>query len=709
MTDHPSAPGHQDAGTGFSELMRRGEALHASGAAENALTLFERALALRPQDIHAASACATLLVELQRPQAAWALLHERRDALLADADGACNLAIMAESCGQPGQARAAYDRALELDPAHLRSLNNRGLLAGREGRWAEAVRDLEHAAAALPGEPVLRLNLIDMLTGAREHDAAVRQAEDALGRFGPHPALSLRHAVLLAFGGHFDAARAAFESLEPASLALLQSYLSTTSSGRGKFIPSTSAALPDEYELFAARGFDALQECDWRANPALADALRHMLAKAAATGEPRDWRDAQFYGLMLPLHEEEQTQLRAVTSRSIAATAGQSIAPFTAPQHPAAAGTRLRIGIFMQSLADPRYRNAIERQIALHDRRRFAFFLYSPTPQPQAAYTDTLRGLADSVVETAHLTDTETAMRIRLDRLDLWVDAAFNTPWCRAELPALRVAPLQMRSQTWQRIHLAAPCEYSIGDTFTHPDMDERDYGAIARLPGTCWLAANDDAPGAAVTRAQAGFAEDALVLASFVPTISIDPQTFAAWMQLLLQLPRAVLWLPAYGRVAQANLRRQAAAAGVAPERLVFLARMGRPELLAHLQLADLFLDTFRFNANHGLSDALRLGVPAVSCAGRNMASRLGGSMVSAAGLAECVTGSPAAYLEKTMALCTVPGELKALRRKLEVARASAPFFDTAARVRDWEAAWSHMVGRQRQGLAPAAFDVRA
>ena len=126
-----------------------------------------------------------------------------------------------------------------------------------------------------------------------------------------------------------------------------------------------------------------------------------------------------------------------------------------------------------------------------------------------------------------------------------------------------------------------------------------------------------------------------------------------------------------------------------------------------ARVALADLFVDTLRFNANRGLVDALRMGVPAVSCAGENMASRLGGSIVRAAGLVDCVADSPAAYAQLVRRLAQDPGALPALRQQLARARDSAPLFDMAARLREWEWAWAHMVQRHQDGLAPAAFDV--
>jgi len=128
---------------------------------------------------------------------------------------------------------------------------------------------------------------------------------------------------------------------------------------------------------------------------------------------------------------------------------------------------------------------------------------------------------------------------------------------------------------------------------------------------------------------------------------------------------------------------------------------------LLARLPLADLFVDAVRFNANQGLVDALRMGVPAITCAGNSMASRLGGSILRAAGLAESISPTKSAFLERAVQLGQDRASLRDLRSQLASQAGSAPLFDAAARVREWESAWSTMAERSRAGLAPAAFDV--
>lgn len=688
--------------------MQYGAALHAAGQPEQALVVFEKAFALAPADAAAASACATLLFELGRPQAAYQVLASVREQLLATADGAANLGIAAEACGQMGEAKACYEHALNLDPNHLRALNNSGLVAANEGRWDVAIHNIRRCVELMPGEPSLWVNLSDMLTGARNYPAALEVLDKAARRFPQWQEIALRHVVALAFNAEFDRADAALAALGPQGQSMLRDYLRSATDASDLPVKKQIKELPNMRELFAHQAFEAMQTADWRYEAPLVAAIRFMLDEAESSAKLRDWRDAQFYGIALPLHEDELARIRTVSTSAIR-DANITAQPYTAPRQPARDG-RLRIGLAAQTLRDPRFANALARQLALHDASRFAIHVYAPTPNPEARLVEALAPHAASVVEIAHMTDAEAVGRMRLDQLDLFMDMAFDTPWCRPEIPERRVAPVQIRQLTWHRHHPARPCEYNMSDTFVHPDASQvARYGAVVRLPATCWLASNDDLPDATATRVDAGLPDDALVLCAFIPAVMIDPQSFALWMQVLRALPDAVLWLPAFPPATRANLLREAAAAGVSGGRLVFAARASRSEMLSRLKLADLFVDTLRFNANHGLVDALRMGVPAVSCAGDSMASRLGGSIIRAAGLPDCVYSDTATYTNAIISLGRNRNALQGLRVRLAEAAPAAPLFDAAARVKEWETAWAMMIERHRAGLPPEAFDVPA
>ena len=689
-------------------LIEQGSQLHDAGHPEKALVCFEQALKLAPGDVQAASACATLLSELGQPQAAFDVLRGVRDALLQDADGATNYAIAAEACGRVEEARTAYALALERDPHHLRALNNTALMAAQAGDWDLAIENLRLCQTLATDSAVVWCNLADIQIAARRFAAAATTLQQAGSRFGSMPAIAVRRAIALAFDGQFEPAQHALDTLDANGQALLVTLVAGANRSSERLNRKALAAQPDAYELFCQQAFEAMQICDWRDHDRLTAVLRELLARCARTGQGRDWRDAQLCGLMLPLHEDEMAQLRRV---SIATIGKQLVTPMPAF---VAGGSvrrddRIHVGLAIQSLRDPRVANALQRQLALHDRTRFAIHVYSPTPHPDPALTRRISDDCASAIEMAHMTDDEAVARIRLDALDIFIDMAFDSPWCRPEIPERRVAPVQIRQMTWHRHHPPKPCEYNISDVFVHPDgIDMQAYGAVVRLPVTCWLATNDDLPDPVpAQRGELGLPPDALVLCAQLPALMVDPQSFGLWMKMLQALPDAVFWLPAYLPAAQHNLSAAARAAGVDPARLVFHPRGPRAQLLARLPLADLFVDSVRFNANQGLVDALRMGVPAVTCAGNSMASRLGGSILRAAGLPQAVCSTPAAFVQKVVQLGQDRAALLALRSELERQRPHAPLFDAASRVREWEAAWTTMAERHRAGLAPAAFDV--
>lgn len=693
-----------------ADWMKQGAALHRAGRLDEALVCFERARALKPDDSNIASACATLLGALGQPEAAFRALLPVQTQLMATADGAANLAIAAEACGQTAQAVQAYDRALQLDPDHLRALNNTAILAAERGDYDLAVTRMQRCLALAPDSPQAVSNLVDMQMAARRFDDAVELLHQQLARFAANDALAIRLPLCMAFAGRIDEAQAAIDKLGEARLRAFREMLQRANTARAQHLTSLPQREPDAWDLFCQQAFEAHQQCDWRDHARVTAVLREMLARCQRTGQIRDWRDAAFYGLMLPLHEDEMLALRQISMRGVAAQSRATARPFRAPKAPHPDG-RIHVGIAPADLRDPRVALSLLRQAQQHDSARFALHVYSSSPRNDATLSGQLASLGVPLVEIGHMSHDEAVGRIRVDSLDVYVDAAFNSPWCRPEIVDRRVAPIQMRQITWHRHNPPPHCDYNLSDRFIHPDdLDLEPYGAIVRLPHTLWLAGDATEPDPApVSRADLQLPADAVVLCCLIAPVLLDPQTFATWMKILAALPKAVLWLPAYPAPVRRNLAREARAAGIDASRLLHLPAGSRPQTLARIAQADLFVDTLRFNANHGLVDALRMGVPAVSCAGNSMASRLGGSIIRAAGLPEMVCSTPKSFVDTVVRLGQDASARQALRARLADARPNAALFSTGERVREWEWAWTEMVRRHREGLPAAAFDVPA
>ena len=187
-----------------------------------------------------------------------------------------------------------------------------------------------------------------------------------------------------------------------------------------------------------------------------------------------------------------------------------------------------------------------------------------------------------------------------------------------------------------------------------------------------------------------------------FNNTYKITPLVFDIWMRLLGAVDGSVLWLFEANGQAEANLRREAAARGVDPGRLVFARRLGYGDHMARLGLADLFLDTLPVNAHTTASDALWAGVPVLTMLGPLFAGRVAASLLRAVGLPDLVTHSFAAYEAQALALARDPARLGALRDRLAANRNTAPLFDSPRYTRDYEAALERMVAIHDAGGGP-------
>jgi predicted O-linked N-acetylglucosamine transferase (SPINDLY family) len=104
---------------------------------------------------------------------------------------------------------------------------------------------------------------------------------------------------------------------------------------------------------------------------------------------------------------------------------------------------------------------------------------------------------------------------------------------------------------------------------------------------------------------------------------------------------------------------------------------------------------------------DALWMGLPVLTCAGKAFPGRVAGSMLKAAGLPELVATSMADYEAVALDLATKPERLGAIRLKVREARNSAPLFDADRLRRSLEAAYTQMWTLWQRGEAPRGFRV--
>jgi predicted O-linked N-acetylglucosamine transferase (SPINDLY family) len=203
--------------------------------------------------------------------------------------------------------------------------------------------------------------------------------------------------------------------------------------------------------------------------------------------------------------------------------------------------------------------------------------------------------------------------------------------------------------------------------------------------------------------RAEWGLPEDAIVFCSFNQGYKIEPTVFSAWMRILAEVPGAVLWLFAWTGEVKENLRREAAARGIDPARIVF-AELTEDKAV-HLWrtgLADIALDTLVYNGHTTTSDALLAGVPVIATLGSHFASRVSASMLKAAGLDDLIARDIADYVRLAVKLARSPADLAAIKARVRAARNEQPLFDTARAVGAIESAYLQIHRHHLDGGQP-------
>src|SRR5208282_787895 len=161
---------------------------------------------------------------------------------------------------------------------------------------------------------------------------------------------------------------------------------------------------------------------------------------------------------------------------------------------------------------------------------------------------------------------------------------------------------------------------------------------AFTYAPTPLYIAANYQTNGSkrgigpATTRAGAGLPEDKFVFCCFSNHYKTTEEIFTARMEILRKSGNAMIWLVGDNEWARRNMLDRAARCGVDPARIVFAPRVGPDECMARLRLADVFLDTFPYDAGTTASDAIHMALPIVTMSGRSFASRIASSLLAAA-----------------------------------------------------------------------------
>jgi predicted O-linked N-acetylglucosamine transferase (SPINDLY family) len=346
---------------------------------------------------------------------------------------------------------------------------------------------------------------------------------------------------------------------------------------------------------------------------------------------------------------------------------------------------RLRIGYVSPDFRSHPVSRFLEPILRHHDRERFETYCYSDVARPDAV-TIRLRQHASAWRETAALDDGQLAELIRHDRIDILVDLSGHMGGNRLLVFARKPAPVQITYLGYPNTTGVRTIDYRISDSRHDPEGENDDLHVekLLRIGECCWCYQPDeDSP---PVNELPCLTSGRFTFCCLNKLVKITPPMIRLWSRILDAVPdsRLMVLVRRPERAVYELFERN----GIAEDRLVLCPRVPRQQYLRLYHQVDLALDTFPYNGHTTTCDALWMGVPTVTLAGRTHVSRAGLSVLSAVGLGDFVCYSCEEYLERAIAPAHAHTELAVLRVGLRSRVRRTPLMQSQPVVQQFERA---------------------
>jgi protein O-GlcNAc transferase len=619
-----------------------------------------------------------------------------------------NYGITLRALGRFAEARAAFDKSLAVNPSSSDAWNNRGVVSSNLDDFRSAIADFDKAILANPGNAAAYANKGKAL-------AQLELGEEARAAYARAIAISPNlPEAWLGLGQVLGQLRRHNEALPAYERAIsLKPNLPEAWSGRGQAL----MAFKRYEEAYAAydRAMKLMPELDYvvgkwlhvRMHCCLWDDIENAYQRVLSEVSSRKKAASPFNVLSIPSTLSEQK----LAAETYAADNFPPVADESASSFASHVG-KIRIGYFSADFRDHPVAHLTAQLFELHDRSKFEVFGYSFGPSAGDEMRRRLSAGFDQLIDVKDKSDKEIADSAKDLQIDIAVDLMGFTEGSRTGIFAHRAAPIQVNYLGFPGTMGANYLDYIIADrVLIRPEEGDFYSEKIVWLPHSYQV--NDSSRPISdrrFTRDELSLPPDAFVFCCFNNSFKITPDVFDVWMRLLTMVGGSVLWLPQSNPSAIASLRAEAARRGVAGERLVFAERTEQlSDHLARMASADLFLDTFYYNAHTTASDALWAGVPIVTRLGHTFAGRVAASLLNATGLPELVTPTSDEYEQLAFQLANDRDKLSMIRKRLADNRLTYPLFDTKLFARHIESAYEKMWERYRMNLKPDHLSVEA
>jgi len=644
-----------------------GAALQKLNRLHEALDSYERAITLKPDYAEAYYNRGAALQKLKRQHEALDS-YDRAIALNPDyADAYCSRGATLQELQRLDDALANYDNAITLNPDHVDAYCNRGSALQKLKRQHEALDSYDRAIALNPDYADAYCSRGTALQELQRLDEALASYDTAITLNPDHVDAYYNSGVALQELKRFDEALASYEQV--------------------------IALKPDMDFVLGYALSIKMQLCIWDDLPNHLNELTYKISNNEKVAVPFT---------VLALIDDPEIQRKTAEIFVYEKYPVSDVLPKIQryPQH-----AKLRIGYFSADFRNHPVAHLTAELYETHDRTNFEIYAFYFGPETNDEMNLRIIAGVDYFHDVRTLSDKDIVLLARSFEIDIAVDLGGYTAHARTEIFAMQAAPIQVNYLGYPGTMAAVYIDYLIADRTVISDHQQQYYSEkIVYLPNTYMVNDTKNKISERIfTREETGLPTHGFVFCCFNNHYKITPTIFIVWMRILLKVEGSVLWLSEGNNTAVDNLKKEAVKMGVNDDRLIFAPRLTFMEdHFKRLQLADLFLDTLPFNAHTTASDALRMGLPVLTCIGQSFTSRVAASLLNAVNLPELITSTQEQYEALAIELATHPEKLKTIKAKLVANLATEPLYDTPLFTKHLESAYLTMYDRDQNGLAP-------
>ena len=362
---------------------------------------------------------------------------------------------------------------------------------------------------------------------------------------------------------------------------------------------------------------------------------------------------------------------------------------------------KIHIGYFSADFNAHPVMYLISRIIELHD-DKYQVYLYSFGIKDDE-YTDYIKEKVYCFRNIKNSSNLESSKIARNDKLDIAIDLMGYTKNNRMAIFSNRVAPIQINFLGYPSTSGSDQIDYLIGDKIVIPEEYKKYYSEKILYMPNCFMPFNNQRRISlgSFKRLDFNLPKEAIVLAAFHKNKKITIREIESWSRILHEIPNSILWISEMDKTSKVNLLKHFKTHRIYSDKIRFAKRMNTvEEHLSRHDCADIFLDTFNYNAHSTAIDSLWAELPVVTMMGKSFAARVGGSLLLNLGLKELIANSIKEYEEIVINLGKNSKKIKSIKEKIKSRKMNSEIFNTIKFTRDLERLYSKLIQTEVENI---------